>query len=143
MININNLFHIIIRHRPDTPFNMWNLKELAKVSLRFLILCKQMKVKFGFPNKHPQDAQPLQSSDFEGLGVSPNKQKCLWYIQRHCLPVLSGIPDNSGYTESCIIPNLLENLDFIRIVLQRFGITFLYYTRVWLNISPVSIRFSV
>lgn len=61
---------------------------------------------------------------FKGLGKFPTSKKCLCIYKGTACHILSGIPDNTYYTESGIMPNLLENLDFTRGIIKIYGITF-------------------
>ena len=63
--------------------------------------------------------------DSEGLGDTPNKQKCILCVQMHCLLTLYRIQYKSGYTEKIVIPNSLPEPNLLRTSFQEFGITFL------------------
>ena len=58
-------------------------------------------------------------------GISPTSSaESRMAIQGHCLPLLSRIRDNNGYTESWIIPKPCFPPAFLPIPVKRFGITF-------------------
>ena len=47
--------------------------------------------------------------DSEGLGDTPNKQKCILCVQMHCLLTLYRIQYKVSYTEKIVIPNSVQS----------------------------------
>lgn len=77
-------------------------------------------------NKEQSDAitSGQHGPKLPGLGRAPTSGVCGLWPQRHCLPFLSRIRDNFGYTESWIIPNILSRAPNYTISVKKFGIIF-------------------